>query len=137
MIGLMEGSSWLIACENTPGSAYPMEPIWSFHIYKMSFVMRKPFFCIFENKNATQISFAVTAKLISAFVFATRLEQSLNYLYTKFQASSYLLGPYSPVCVGPSRKPRRPVFSQRGSNILSSTRIVFAQLLYFRMVWFR
>ena len=36
----------------------------------MSHVMRKPTFCIWENKK-TQISFAVTAKLISAFVFAT------------------------------------------------------------------
>ena len=24
---------------------------------------------------------------------------------------------YSPVCVGPGRKPRRPVFSERGSNV--------------------
>ena len=30
----------------------------------------------------------VTAKLISAFVFATRIVQSLFYLYPKFQASS-------------------------------------------------
>ena len=37
--------------------------------YHMSLVMRKPFFCI--SKTKTQISFAVTAKLISAFVFAT------------------------------------------------------------------
>ena len=32
----------------------------------------------------------------------------------KFQASSHLLWLYSPVCVGPGRKPLRPVFSQRG-----------------------
>ena len=36
----------------------------------MSLVMRKPAFCIYA-KTKTQISFAVTAKLISAFVFAT------------------------------------------------------------------
>ena len=42
-------------------------------------------------KTKTQISFAVTAKLISAFVFATRIVQSLNFLYTKFQASSHLV----------------------------------------------
>ena len=35
----------------------------------MSSVMRKPDFFIWEKK--TQISFPVTAKLISAFVFAT------------------------------------------------------------------
>ena len=67
-------------------------------------------------KTKTQISFAVTAKLISAFVFATQIVQSLYFLNPKFQASSHLLWLYSPVYVGPGRKPRRPVFSQRGSN---------------------
>ena len=38
-------------------------------IDKMSLVMRKPGFVYAKTK--TQISFAVTAKLISAFVFAT------------------------------------------------------------------
>ena len=52
-----------------------------------------------------QISFAVTAKLISAFVFAIWIEQSLYYLNPKLQASSYLLWLYSPVCVGPGRNP--------------------------------
>ena len=42
----------------------------------------------------------------------------LYFLYTKFQASSHLVCLYSLVCVGPGRKPRRPVFSQRGSNEL-------------------
>ena len=91
----------------------------------MSRVVRKPVMCICENKDAdqlrvyaktkTQISFAVTAKLISVFVFATRIVQSLYFLNTKFQAPSHLLWLYSPVCVGPGRKPRRPVFSERGS----------------------
>ena len=71
-------------------------------------------------KTKTQISFAVTAKLISAFVFAIQIVQPLCYLNPKFRAFSYLLWLYSPVCVGPGRKPRRPVFSQRGSNRLSS-----------------
>ena len=75
--------------------------------------MRKPDFCICENKE--QISFAVTAKLISAFVFATRIVQFLYFLNTKFEASGHFLWLYSLVCVGPGRKPRRPVFSQRGS----------------------
>ena len=57
----------------------------------------------------------VTAKLISAFVFVTLIVQSLFYLNPKFQASSHRLWLYSPVCVGPGRKPLRPVFSQRGS----------------------
>ena len=66
-------------------------------------------------KTKTQISFAATTKLISAFVFATRIVQSLYFLNPKFQASCHLLSLYSLVCVGPDRKPRRPVFSQRGS----------------------
>ena len=65
----------------------------------------------------TQISFAVTAKLISAFVFATRIVQSLYFLNTKFNASRHFLWLYSLVCVGPGRKPRRPVFSERGSYV--------------------
>ena len=56
-------------------------------------------------KTKAQISFAVTAKLISAFVFATRKVQFLLYLTPKFQASSLLLCLYRSVCVGPVRKP--------------------------------
>ena len=56
-------------------------------------------------KAKTQISFAVTAKLISAFVFATRIVQSLHFINPKFLASSNLLWPDSPVCVGPGQKP--------------------------------
>ena len=86
--------------------------------------MRKPDFCICENKDADQL----TAKLISAFVFATQIVQFLYYLNPKFQASSHLLWLYSPVCVGPGRKPRRPVFSQRGSYFTSSMFVYFNQV---------
>ena len=58
---------------------------------------------------------AVTAQLISAFIFATRIVQSLCFLNPKFQASSHLLWLYIPICVGPGRKTRRPVFSQQCS----------------------
>ena len=78
-------------------------------INEKSLVMRK--LCFAYAKTKTQISFAVTAKLISAFVFASWKVQYLYFLNTKFQ-----LWLYSPVCVRPGRKPRRPVFSQRGSN---------------------
>ena len=71
-------------------------------------------------KTKTQISFAVTAKLISAFVFATRIVQSLYFLNPKFYASRHILWQYSPVYIGPGRKPRRPVFSQRGSYNVDS-----------------
>ena len=56
-------------------------------------------------KTKAQISFAVTAKPISTFVFATRIVQFLFYLNPKFQASSSFLCLYRPVCVGPGRKP--------------------------------
>ena len=65
--------------------------------------MRKPTFSYAKTK--TQISFAVTAKLISAFVFATLIVRSLYFLNPKFQASSHLLRLYSPVYVGPGQKP--------------------------------
>ena len=71
--------------------------------------MRKPAFCICENKDADQL------RSYRAFVFAIRIVRSLYYLNPKFQVSSPLLWLYSPVCIGPGRKPRRPVFSQRGS----------------------
>ena len=66
-------------------------------------------------KKKTEIIFAVTVKLISAFVFATWKVQSLYFLNPKFQASSHLLRLYSLVCVEPGRNPRRPVFSQKGT----------------------
>ena len=63
----------------------------------VSLVMRKPFFCICENKDADQLH--SNAQLISALVFATRIEESLFFLDPKFQASIYLLWLHSPVCV--------------------------------------
>ena len=83
-------------------------------ILYLSQVMRKPFFFAYA-KTKTQISFAMTAKLISAFVFATWIIQSLYFLNLKFQASNHILCLYSPVCVGPCRKPRIQVFLRRGS----------------------
>ena len=71
----------------SPNSAVNVEQVSS----EISLVMRKPAFCICENKTKTQISFAVTAKLISAFVFDTRIVQSLYFLNPKFQAPSHLL----------------------------------------------
>ena len=49
-------------------------------------VMKKPAF-VYAKKKKTQISFAVTAKLISAFVFATGIVQSFYFLNPKYQAS--------------------------------------------------
>ena len=64
--------------------------------------MRKPAFCICENKGADQ--------LISAFVFAAYILLRFYFLNPKLQASSHLLLLYSPVCIGPGRKSRRQFF---------------------------
>ena len=58
-------------------------------------------------KTKAQINFAVTPKLISVFVTATRIVQFLYmyFLNPKVPASSNLLCLYSSVCVGPVRKP--------------------------------
>ena len=98
--------------------------------------MRKPDCCINYVKTKTQISFSVTAKLISVFVFATQIVQSLYFLNPKFQASSHLLWLYSPVCVRPGRKPRRPVFLQRGSiNVRPAQLAQFIVHLGLACIW--
>ena len=80
--------------------------------------MEKPGFGICESKDADQLRSNREAdqRLCFCYIDSTI---SLYFLYTKFQASSHLLWLYSPVCVGPGQKPRRPVFSQRGSNLLN------------------
>ena len=70
----------------------------------MSHVMRKPEHYAYA-KTKAQISFAVTAKLISAFVFTTRIAQTLYFLNPKFPASNSILCLYSLVCVRPVRQP--------------------------------
>ena len=77
--------------------------------------MRNPFFAYAKTK--AQISCAVIAQLISAFVFATRVVQFLYFLNPKFQASSYILWLYSLVCVGPGRTPEDR-FSHNEAQIL-------------------
>ena len=76
-----------------------MPSLWSFVLgavkYNLSLVVRKPAFCICENKDANQL------RSNCVFVFAIRIVQSLYYLNPKFQAFSHFLWLYSPVCVGP------------------------------------
>ena len=60
---------------------------------KKELVVRKRLFAYAKTK--TQIGFAVTAKLISAFVFATRIVQYLIFINPKFQVSMHLLWLYS------------------------------------------
>ena len=64
--------------------------------------MRKPAFLHMRKQRRRSAS--RTAKLISAFVFATGIVQSLYFLNPNFQASSHLQWIYSLVCVGPGRK---------------------------------
>ena len=80
--------------------------------FNLSRVVRNRLFAYAKTKS--QISYAVTAKLISAFVLAIRIVHSLYFLNTKFQDSCHLLWLHSPVCVGLVRNPEL-VFSQRGS----------------------
>ena len=75
--------------------------------------MRKPAFCICENKDTDQLRGYREDDQRLCFRY---IVQSLYFLHTKFQASSNLVWLYSRVCVGPGRKPLRQVFSQRGSD---------------------
>ena len=70
-------------------------------LYKLSRLMGKPTICICENKS--QISFAVTAKLISTCF--RYMDSTIPLLNPKFQTSSQLLCLYNPVCVEPVQKP--------------------------------
>ena len=85
--------------------------------------MRKQAFCIRKNKDANQL-------------LATRIVQSFYFLNPNFQASSHLLCLYSPVCVGPGRKPRRLVFSQRGSYN-SKSHSLCTKGKHFNIIFFR
>ena len=68
--------------------------------------MRKPAFCICENKDADQLRGNREADQCLCF----RFSDSAIPLVPKYEilASSHLLWLYSPVCVGPGRRPRRP-----------------------------
>ena len=75
--------------------------------------MRKPAFCICENKDADQLRGNREADQRLCF----RNTDSTIPLLSKSEISSLKASSavFSPVCVGPGRKPRRPVFSQGGS----------------------
>ena len=80
-------------------------------------VTRNPVFCICDNKSI-QIICAASVQLISAFVFASWLLQSLFFLHLTYQVPSDLLGLHSPVCVRPGQKPGRQVrFSRDEAHI--------------------
>ena len=81
--------------------------------------MRKRDFCLCENKGADQLCSNCTAdqRLCFHYSDSTISLLLLFYLNPNFQAASFLLRQYRPVCVGPGRKPRRPVFSHHGSYV--------------------
>ena len=100
--------------------------------YHLSCVMRKPNFSYAKTK--VQISFAVTAKLISTFVFTTRLAQFF-FLNLKFQASVHLLQLHKPVYVRLGQKTLRPFFSCRSSFVSTScTKMAVIPTIYFQVV---
>ena len=80
----------------------------------MSRVTRKAAFSICENKDADQLCGNREADQRLCF----RYTDSTIPLLSKFEISmllNHLLWLCSPVCVRPGQKPRRPVFSERGS----------------------
>ena len=89
--------------------------------------MRKPAFCICENKDADELrgNREADQRLCVRYI-----ESTIPLLPI---ASSYFLKLYSPVCVRPGGKPRRPVFSQRGSIVIviicgSQVKILFRRV---------
>ena len=70
--------------------------------------------------NKAQISCAITAQLITAFVFATQIVQFLLHLYLDNQYSTFLLWVYRPVCVGPCWKSQRPACLRCGSYYITA-----------------
>ena len=80
--------------------------------------MRKPAFCICENKDADQLhgNREADQRLCFHYIDSTiplLPTYEISSLKPTCEVVSY------PVCVGPGRKPQRPVFSQRGSNGLT------------------
>ena len=88
--------------------------------------MRKPAFCICENKDADQLRGNREADQRLCFRYTASTIPLLSKPEKKLQVSSHLLWLYSLVCVGPGRKPRRPVFSERGSYDVSYLYASFA-----------
>ena len=80
-----------------------------FMILHLTCILRKPAFAYAKTK--ALISCAVTAQLISAFVFAVLKVQTLFFLKNEISSSRHLLCLYSLVCVGLGRKLQRLVFS--------------------------
>ena len=70
--------------------------------------VRKPAFCIWENKEADQLRGYREADQRLCFRY---IDSTCNPSTSYIRNFKPLVWLYSPVCVGPGRKPRRPVFS--------------------------
>ena len=88
--------------------------LFKFKCKHLSRLMEKPTICICENKGADQLRGNHEADQRLCFRY-TDIVQSLYFLKMKFHASSCLLLLYSPVCVGPVRKPHC-WFSHEGAH---------------------
>ena len=80
------------------GKRLEISPIETSCLYYTSKVMRKTAFCICENK-------AVDQNRTADQHLCLRYTGNTIPLLPNIQASSHLLRLYSPVCVGPGRKP--------------------------------
>ena len=76
----------------------PWVTVW----YHLSCDVRKPDFCICENKDADQLRRNYEADQRLCFHYTV---QSLYFLNTKFQPSNHLMRLYSPVSVGTVENP--------------------------------
>ena len=96
--------------------------VWVSHDYRVTVVRYEPFHEKTNNllmrKTKLQISFEVTAKLVSAFVLASRIVQFQN---PKFPASNHLLWLYRLVFIWPVRKPHC-WFSDEAAHIFEKLR---------------
>ena len=82
-------------------------------VHHMSLVLRKPAFCICENKDADQLRGDREADQRLCFRYT---DSTIPLLPIPEISSLYAFSVTAqPVCVGPGRKPRRPVFSERDS----------------------
>ena len=81
---------------------------------EMSRDVRKPDFCICENKDADQLRGNREADQRLCFRY---LDSTIPLLpkYKNFKSLAIFCCCHSSVCVGPGRKPWRPVFWRRGS----------------------
>ena len=96
----------------------------SFLMAHMSRVKRKPFILHTRNQRCRS---ALRYPL-------TQIVQSFFFINPKLQASRHILQLYSPVCVRPGQKPRRPVFSQQGLYFRGHFLQHVASLFHFALV---